>query len=537
MISAIVPFVLSVVTAATPTPAPAATSAEPAVRVSLNHQSYNRGDRARVTVRVRDDGYVVVLHTDANGRVRVLFPVDPGDDNFMKAGQDYEIRGRGNRDAFQVTSTGSGTVYAAVSMDPYRVDDFVRNSHWDYARLEEDSTSANDAESAMTNIVEQMANGSHFDYDLATYTVQSSYASTQHAYIVPSSSYSCFYNSWDPWCDGYYPSPSYFSVGIGFGFGDFWGSRPYGYGYGYPRYGYGYGYGGGYYGGGYYGGGYYGGGYYGGGYYGGGYYVPRGYGAAGYGYSVGHGWSYNHRPIILGPGGGYTVGSRGGFGLGSSSVGYRNRGTYVSTRGGTSPLYGVSRFNTQRGPSRGNDSPNRYGRRDTPSAGEQLGFRTRVGNTRPSSDVGGTRPTSRADGGNRGGYQGAGQSHADGQPARVPQRVEPRADSRPTRSEPRSEPRAEPRSEPRSEPRAEPRAEPRSEPRSEPRAEPRAEPRSEPRSEPRAEPRSEPRSEPRAEPRSRPPQRESHDSRGGGGGGGGSRRGGGGGGGGGGRHH
>ena len=103
MISAILPFVLSVVTVATPTPAPATTGAEPAIRVTLNHQTYNRGDRARVTVRVRDDGYVVVLHEDANGHVRVLFPVDPGDDNFLKSGQDYEIRGRGDRDAFQVT--------------------------------------------------------------------------------------------------------------------------------------------------------------------------------------------------------------------------------------------------------------------------------------------------------------------------------------------------------------------------------------------------------------------------------------------------
>ena len=72
-------------------------------RVTLNHQTYNRGDRARVTVRVRDDGYVVVLHEDADGHVRVLFPVDPGDDNFLKGGQEYEIRGRGDREAFQVT--------------------------------------------------------------------------------------------------------------------------------------------------------------------------------------------------------------------------------------------------------------------------------------------------------------------------------------------------------------------------------------------------------------------------------------------------
>ncbi|MEP7085709.1 MAG: DUF4384 domain-containing protein, partial [Gemmatimonadota bacterium] len=269
MISAILPLVFAAVTTAAPAPAPAASNADAAVRVTLNHQTYNRGDRARVTVRVRDDGYVVVLHTDADGRVRVLFPVDPGDDNFMKAGEDYEIRGRGDRDAFQVTESGSGTVYAAVSIDPFHADDFVRNSHWDYARLASDSASANDPEAAMTNIVEQMADGAHFDYDVATYTAEAAYASNNRVYAGPvSGSYGCFYGSWDPWCDSYYPSPSYFSIGIGFG-------NPWGYGHGYSRYGFGFGsgyYGGGYYGDGYYGGGYYGGGYYGGGYYGGGYY-------------------------------------------------------------------------------------------------------------------------------------------------------------------------------------------------------------------------------------------------------------------------
>ncbi|MBK5187659.1 MAG: DUF4384 domain-containing protein, partial [Gemmatimonadaceae bacterium] len=380
MISAILPFVLSVVTAAAPTPAPAATGAEPAIRVTLNRQTYNRGDRAQVTVRVRDDGYVVILHQDANGHVRVLFPVDPGDDNFIKAGDDYEIRSRGDRDAFQVTTTGSGTVYAAVSMDPYHVDDFVRNNHWDYARLDDDSSAANDPEAAMTNIVEQMADGNHFDYDVTTYTVEAPYASTTPAYIIPGSSYpgasySCFYGSWDPWCDGYYPSPSYFSLDIGFGFGGYWGYRPY-----YPHYGFGYGYGYPYYFGGY----------------------RRGYsyGAAGYGYAIGRGWSYNNKPIVLGPGGGYTVGGSSAWGL-RNTVGYRNRGSFVTGRSGVSPLYGVSRFNTQRGVSRG------IGRRDF-STGEQAGFRTRIGNMRP--DQSGMRTGTRVESGNRGVYQGGGRS-------------------------------------------------------------------------------------------------------------------------------
>ena len=470
MISAILPFVLSVVTVATPAPAPAATGAEPAIRVTLNHRTYDRGDRARVTVRVRDNGYVVVLHEDANGHVRVLFPVDPGDDNFLKSGQEYEIRSRGDRDAFQVTSSGSGTVYAAVQQDPYRLDDFVRNNHWDYARLDDDSAAANDPEAAMTNIVEQMADGNRFDYDVTTYTVESAYAyNSGHAYVYPAVSYGCFYGSWDPWCDGYYPSPSYFGLDIGFGFGGFWGYR----GYGYPRYGYGYGFGYPIYYGGY----------------------GRGYGSTGYGYTVGRGWSYNHRPIILGPGGGHFGGTP-VWGLGSS-VGYRNRGSFVSTRG-SSPLYGVSRFNTQRGSSRGLDSPNRMGGRREVTVGEQPGFRTRIGNARPSGEM---RPTR---------VESGGQSHVDGGSSR-PTRVEPRGDSRPTRAEPRGDSRPT-------------------------RAEPRGDSRPT-RAEPRSEPRSAPRAEPRSEGRSRSPESHSGGSRSGGGGGGGGGRRGGGGGGGGGHHH
>src|SRR5437762_8360103 len=51
------------------------------VRVELNHDQYSAGDKARVYVRSAQDGYLVVLHADPAGRVRVLFPVDPGDDD------------------------------------------------------------------------------------------------------------------------------------------------------------------------------------------------------------------------------------------------------------------------------------------------------------------------------------------------------------------------------------------------------------------------------------------------------------------------
>lgn len=145
-------------------------SDDPPVRVSLDHRSYDRGDRARVTVRARDDGYLLVLHLLPDGTVRVLFPLDPGDDDFVRGGQEYEIRGRGDRKAFTVdASSGGGTVYAAWSREPYRFDDFVRGDHWDY-RVLGDSALPNNPEGGLTNLVMRMSTA-HFDYDIVSYDV------------------------------------------------------------------------------------------------------------------------------------------------------------------------------------------------------------------------------------------------------------------------------------------------------------------------------------------------------------------------------
>ncbi|HZS62624.1 MAG TPA: hypothetical protein VFA43_25420, partial [Gemmatimonadaceae bacterium] len=54
---------------------PNAGPGDPVVRVTLNSNSvYDRGDKARVFVKVRDDGFVVVLLATPDGRVRPLFP-------------------------------------------------------------------------------------------------------------------------------------------------------------------------------------------------------------------------------------------------------------------------------------------------------------------------------------------------------------------------------------------------------------------------------------------------------------------------------
>src|SRR5690349_24692620 len=83
-------------------PAVAATSDDPPIKVWLNHDDFQRGDKARVNVKTGEDGYVVVLRADADGRVRVLFPLDPSDDDFVRGGETIEVRGRGDREAFYV---------------------------------------------------------------------------------------------------------------------------------------------------------------------------------------------------------------------------------------------------------------------------------------------------------------------------------------------------------------------------------------------------------------------------------------------------
>ena len=211
----LVPLMLSgVATGAVPAPTHANTAdPAPAVRVTLDRSVYQRGDQANVQIDVRDDGYLVVLHVLPNGSVRVLFPLDPTDDDFVHGGKSYEMVGRDGGSAFTVsaTSSGSGVVYAAWSSQQFRFDDFMRDGQWDYTVMS-DSALAQDPETGLTNIVGRMATA-HFDYDLQTYTTQQVVAYGQpNYYMYPDYGY-------DPWYDPYFYGP-YYGGFITIGFGD-----------------------------------------------------------------------------------------------------------------------------------------------------------------------------------------------------------------------------------------------------------------------------------------------------------------------------
>lgn len=205
----LLPFLL----AGEPATPAAAAADDPPIRIWIDNDGrFLRGDRARVHVRTEDDGYLVVLQTDTEGYVRVLFPIDPTDDNFVRGGKKYEVEGRGGRDAFDVGDrSGRGTVYAAVSRAPFRFDEFALSGHWDYRALAPQRL-PEDPESELTELVRRMAQGS-FDYDVMSYYVVESVAYASDYYYRPS-----FGLHYDDFGCGYYRScGSGLSVSLFFG--------------------------------------------------------------------------------------------------------------------------------------------------------------------------------------------------------------------------------------------------------------------------------------------------------------------------------
>ncbi|MGD2135185.1 MAG: DUF4384 domain-containing protein [Gemmatimonadales bacterium] len=161
-----------------------------------------RGDRVRVYVRPEVDGYLLVLHAEPDGRIRVLFPLDPYDDNYVRGARDYEIEGRGGREAFRVYERdGVGTVFAAFSRDPFTFDAFVRDDHWDYRLLEEwRLTEDLDPETELTALTRNMASDIYFDYDLTSYFVGQEYVASHYHYSYPRSyGISVGFGNWYPW--------------------------------------------------------------------------------------------------------------------------------------------------------------------------------------------------------------------------------------------------------------------------------------------------------------------------------------------------
>jgi hypothetical protein len=232
---------------------PNAGPGDPVVRVTLNSNSvYDRGDRARVFVKVRDDGYIVVLHATPDGHVRPLYPAEPTDDNHVAGGTKFEVRSRQDGEAFRVSDThGTGMVYVAYSQQPFKFDDFMTGDHWDQDAFPDSGVTGHE-EAVMTDLVQHMATGAHFDYDLATYRIAPPFHRDEvyadngdydgvYPYYPPPVVLAT-YGPWPWWWGGAFYSPWYdpywgyapyagwgwgggfgFGIGLGFGYGGCWG--------------------------------------------------------------------------------------------------------------------------------------------------------------------------------------------------------------------------------------------------------------------------------------------------------------------------
>ena len=196
---------------------PAAThgsvAADPPIHVKLSDDVLSTGDHAKVRVRLAQAGYLLVLRADANGHVRVLYPLDPTDSAIVPAGKDFEIRGRGDREAFTADEReGTGTILAARSSEPFNFESFQRGRHWDYRALAAEQT-GQDQEAALVDVVDRMSSG-QYDYDVTTYTVAAG---------PPARYYAGYYGPWYYHPYGYYYPYGYYPFGfrasIGFGGG------------------------------------------------------------------------------------------------------------------------------------------------------------------------------------------------------------------------------------------------------------------------------------------------------------------------------
>jgi len=169
------------------------------VSVWLNKTDpYTRGDRARVYVAAEQDAYLTVLRIDTDGRVRILFPQDPWDDNWVPGGRTFEVEDRDGGRAFRVDDApGAGYVFAIASEQRFDYSTILtQRDHWDY-RLIADGQVRGDPYVAVTDLAEQITGDADYDYDLAQYDVERHYDYPRFA-CYDCHAYAPYY-AWNPY--------------------------------------------------------------------------------------------------------------------------------------------------------------------------------------------------------------------------------------------------------------------------------------------------------------------------------------------------
>src|SRR6266496_3186710 len=168
-----------------PTPSPAHTAMRPyglyrprvEVWTAKGDNPSFRGDGARVYLRADQDAYVTLFRVDTDGRVRVLFPRAPWEDNFVRGGKEFEVQTYSSSYAFTVDDyPGVGYVFAVAAADPFVYDAIETSDHWDY-RVIADGRVRGDPYVALTDLAQRIVPDGYtdWDYDLVPYYVRQHY--------------------------------------------------------------------------------------------------------------------------------------------------------------------------------------------------------------------------------------------------------------------------------------------------------------------------------------------------------------------------
>ncbi|HKA59064.1 MAG TPA: DUF4384 domain-containing protein [Gemmatimonadales bacterium] len=161
---------------------------------------FSRGERVRVYFRLDQDAYVTIFRVDTDGRVRILFPREPWEDNFARGGREFEIDGQQlHSDAFTIEDyPGVGYLFAVAAADAFIYDGIQTGDHWDY-RVIADGRVRGDPYVAMTDLAQRIVPDGYadWDYDVVTYNVEQHYDYPRflcydcHSYVS--------YSYWNPY--------------------------------------------------------------------------------------------------------------------------------------------------------------------------------------------------------------------------------------------------------------------------------------------------------------------------------------------------
>ena len=86
------------------------------------------GDNIVLNYRVNDDAFVSIYSVDTRGRVRLLFPNGPNDDNYVRGGVTYRLPdGRDDYDLSVTGPEGTETIQIVASRERFPIPDWYRN--------------------------------------------------------------------------------------------------------------------------------------------------------------------------------------------------------------------------------------------------------------------------------------------------------------------------------------------------------------------------------------------------------------------------